>query len=326
MKRILTILLAFGILLALPACGAASTPASWQEEYDLGVKYLEDGNYQEAVLSFTAAIEIEPNHPEAYLSLSDAYMGLGDTDAAKQALEDGLTACGEQEALREKLNALSRGASDADAKLLEALIPYFTAGEQEALAGLVRDESYEKLSAAATEVGIYTGETTDGATGVGIAVYPDNRYYYGDWADGHRAGNGKWLSVWDDSSEMYDGAWSADKPNGDGTITKLSEPGDLQAGQTTSVKTVVEGAFLDGLYNGQIHEMWSMNDGTVHDWSLITAANGIYQPIEVPADIASRGYVGEYSSDGQFLVALTDGGKTDLWDSGSVHAVAGFQP
>lgn len=36
------------------------SPASWQEQYDLGVRYLSEGNYEEAILAFTAAIEIDP--------------------------------------------------------------------------------------------------------------------------------------------------------------------------------------------------------------------------------------------------------------------------
>ena len=68
MKRFFYILLAALLLLSLAAC--AKTPAAelttepadeapdWQTKYDLGVRYLSEGNYQEAILAFEAAIEI----------------------------------------------------------------------------------------------------------------------------------------------------------------------------------------------------------------------------------------------------------------------------
>ena len=39
--------------------------SGWQEQYDLGVRYLSDGNYEDAIIAFTAAIEIDPKKPQA---------------------------------------------------------------------------------------------------------------------------------------------------------------------------------------------------------------------------------------------------------------------
>lgn len=71
-KRFVSLLLVLAIVL-LPACGKASK--AWQEQYDLGVKYLTEGNYKEAILAFTAAIELDPKQPDAYVGRADAYMG-----------------------------------------------------------------------------------------------------------------------------------------------------------------------------------------------------------------------------------------------------------
>ena len=89
MKRITAFLLTALLLLSLAACGEKD---AWQEQYDLGMRYLNEGNYEEAVIAFTAAIEIDPKRPEAYLGLADAYIGAGDLDAARKVLKDGLTA------------------------------------------------------------------------------------------------------------------------------------------------------------------------------------------------------------------------------------------
>ena len=89
MKRIIALLLTILLLLSLAACGGKDT---WQEQYDLGMRYLNEGNYQEAVIAFEAAIKIDPKRPEAYLGAAEAYVGLGDTDSARKILEKGYAA------------------------------------------------------------------------------------------------------------------------------------------------------------------------------------------------------------------------------------------
>lgn len=104
MKRTVTFLLALLLLFSLAACGEKAP--TWQERYDLGQKYLTEGNYEEAILAFTAAIEIDPKRPEAYLSLADAYEASGDLDAARKTLEDGLAATNDPD-IQARLEALS---------------------------------------------------------------------------------------------------------------------------------------------------------------------------------------------------------------------------
>ena len=121
----------FLLLFALVSCQSPEQKA--QAQYDLGVRYLSEGNYESAVLAFTAAIEIDPNRADAYVgrgqalmqmelteetlasaqadfekaleldgSLADAWLGLSDvhlarndTDAALAALQQGLDATGD---------------------------------------------------------------------------------------------------------------------------------------------------------------------------------------------------------------------------------------
>ena len=118
MKRLCLLLAALALLLLLGGCSAEDvTPnwagqekteatektdaSGWQAQYDLGVRYLNDGNYEEAVIAFTAAIEIDPKKPDGYLRLADAYMGQGDTASALRTLRDGADAAG-GEALTER--------------------------------------------------------------------------------------------------------------------------------------------------------------------------------------------------------------------------------
>lgn len=72
MKRILALILTLALLLA--GCGGKQD--AWQEQYDLGMKHLGQGNYEEAIEAFTAAIEIDPDRQEAYAQRSEAYLRL----------------------------------------------------------------------------------------------------------------------------------------------------------------------------------------------------------------------------------------------------------
>lgn len=88
-------------LLILSACAQPPTrpapgdgAATWEEQYELGVRYLSDGNYEEAIIAFTAAIEIDPKRSPAYVGRGDAHSGvaqklsgaLGDTELPDKAV------------------------------------------------------------------------------------------------------------------------------------------------------------------------------------------------------------------------------------------------
>ena len=140
-SRVLSWLLTLALLLSITGCGSGSGESSWQEQYDLGVRYLSEGNYEEAIIAFTAAIEIDPKRPEAYVGRGDAYwaqedaasaqadyaaalermdqagadlygklaeawVALGDREQALLVLQQGLEALGQDEALLDKAEEL----------------------------------------------------------------------------------------------------------------------------------------------------------------------------------------------------------------------------
>ena len=79
MKRLTGTVLAVVMTLMFCACGQTETTPTWQEQYDLGLKYLNEGNYQEAILAFTAAIEIDPKQAVIYSGRGQAYVLSGET-------------------------------------------------------------------------------------------------------------------------------------------------------------------------------------------------------------------------------------------------------
>lgn len=76
------------MLILLCSC----TPAAndWQTQYDLGMRYLEEGNYEEAIMAFSAAIDIDPKRPEAYIGAADAYEKSDDLENALKILQQGI--------------------------------------------------------------------------------------------------------------------------------------------------------------------------------------------------------------------------------------------
>ena len=89
--------------------GQNNSSMSWQDNYDLGIRLLAEGNYEEAILAFQAAIQIDPKRAENYIYLADAYIGAGDYDAAMNVLTQGREQIGSNPAfdrLQENLDFL----------------------------------------------------------------------------------------------------------------------------------------------------------------------------------------------------------------------------
>ncbi len=78
MIAILCAAIAVGGILCLAQMGKEdSTPG--QAEFDLGVRYLREGRYEDAVLMFSQAIAIDPNYGPAYFYRASAYQAMAET-------------------------------------------------------------------------------------------------------------------------------------------------------------------------------------------------------------------------------------------------------
>lgn len=116
MKRIPPLLLCALLLLTgcadkVTATGIIPSPTSWQEQYDLGLRFLSDGNYKEAIIHFTAAIRIDPKQADAYRKAAEAYGATGDIEEARAILQQGITATGDT-SLQSLLDALPAESDD----------------------------------------------------------------------------------------------------------------------------------------------------------------------------------------------------------------------
>ncbi len=103
-KKFLLIILAV-VLLAIAVAAIliglrVRSRNTWQEQYDLGMTYLEDGDYERAVVAFTTAIATEPKEAEAYEQLAQLYIQEGKLDEAKELLETAMeVAQGDEETM-----------------------------------------------------------------------------------------------------------------------------------------------------------------------------------------------------------------------------------
>ena len=80
------LLLAGGTLLALQF----GSTNQFSVQIERGQKYLDAGDFDNAVLCYQRAIQADPDQAEGYLGLSQAYLGLQKDSLARRVLENGL--------------------------------------------------------------------------------------------------------------------------------------------------------------------------------------------------------------------------------------------
>ena len=197
---------------------------------------------------------------------------------------------------------------------LKELFEYWDAYKLDAVAELVRLERLQKVSEEleGTRNFYYFGavDRLGRPSGKGLAVYPDNTYYCGEWKEGLRHGKGMWLEVAIYTEEnrnynlgviehSYNGQWSKDLPNGEGQEHFSYDYNVMQKGNMKTDKCTanVIGEFKDGYYNGEMYIMTVDSAGITTDWSG-TCNEGSWIPIEVGSSTDSVWESYEKDSDG----------------------------
>ncbi len=86
-----------------------------QEQLDLGAKYLEEMDYEQALVAFNAALEIEPKNVDAYLGIVEVYIRTNEFETALEYAREGYEITGDDR-LKEKIDTLE---SAVDAQRLQ---------------------------------------------------------------------------------------------------------------------------------------------------------------------------------------------------------------
>lgn len=172
--------------------------------------------------------------------------------------------------------------------ILNEAYPYFEDNNHDAVWDLAHLKRYVKLSSElkGTDKFYYKGDINSAGRpdGKGLAIYEDNSYYYGEWSDGVRSGDGRWFRFYIGevskrnalgkyTSHSYAGEWADDLPNGQGAehfdvdVTKIK-------GSEEVIQNVV-GGFSHGLYDGDMFANTVDHTGTMDEWDGV-ATNGVF--------------------------------------------------
>lgn len=172
--------------------------------------------------------------------------------------------------------------------ILNEALPYFADNNQDAIWDLAHLKRYVKLSEQLENTNryYYQGDVnSDGKPhGQGLAIYENNSYYYGDWSDGVRSGNGTWYRFYigkkNKSNAMgkyiahsYAGAWADDLPEGAGAEHFEVDIPKLQVRERILQNVV--GNFAAGLYDGELYANTVDYTGNVEEWSGV-AQKGVF--------------------------------------------------
>ena len=120
MKRGRVIVYAVLLVMFLAACGK-SAETLLQEQLDLGYRYLSEMNYEQAIIAFNKAIEIDEKAAEAYAGLGAVYSAQENYSAAAEAYRQALALQPENSEINQNISARAR---ESHYKILAADYPF----------------------------------------------------------------------------------------------------------------------------------------------------------------------------------------------------------
>ena len=88
MKRRIGIGIGIVLLLGVFLLTGCKKEPTWQDQYDLGMKYLEEGDYEEALASFQAAVAIDDKKTETYTQMLTVYEEQNEESQAEETIWD----------------------------------------------------------------------------------------------------------------------------------------------------------------------------------------------------------------------------------------------
>lgn len=264
LKNLLIILL----ICTMQITGCSSTSAnnivvtsiSYEEQLSLGYKFLGEGKYEEAILSFNKAIQIDAKQVKAYIGLADTYVTRGDGNTVEDANE--ALALGYEQTQSEEIalayirlsEIIGENSNDA-AKFWFLKLGYEITKDEsirtilrtiinensldfmknlynlcldndfDAVFEIMSTEEYSSMVMYATEQEplLYSPESSElDKTDKSVGIYTDGNLYFGDYANNERSGTGIWLGVVEGFyNYIFKGMWEQDNPNGYGEVNKI---------------------------------------------------------------------------------------------------------
>ena len=87
--------------------------SSLSRQLELGQRYIEEQDYESAIIAFNQVLEIDPKNVDAYLGLAEAYVGMNDLQTAVNILQKGYDLTGD-ETMKEKLDEVQMQLDQSD--------------------------------------------------------------------------------------------------------------------------------------------------------------------------------------------------------------------
>lgn len=155
--------------------------------------YADDARPADNTLVKTEEVEDEPSETEKELTESEKK----DTSSKEEDQKDvNPSSTPYRQIMNSDIVDYSKVSYNRDEQLKE-MMSYWADNNQKALDDLANLERFKAMSWALRDTAdfYYFGDTNPSGVpeGKGIAVYADNQYYYGDWKNGLRSGNGTWI-------------------------------------------------------------------------------------------------------------------------------------
>lgn len=300
------------------------------EQLELGNRYLEEMNYEQAIVAFTKVIEIDARQVQAYIGGAEAYAAMASYEDAASLLESG-TENIQAAALVEKMGEVCQSAAqyyietedyekaeefvnrglavesfealeklDQEVKsipLLEEMKELLASEDYNAVEELANNQQYIDMADSLGESELYYyGEYNEAGerNGEGIAVYNGPIFYYGSWLNGKRSGYGVAVEILADNPKcrygVYKGEWENDLPNGQGEEYYEIMAGALE--ENTGRDSKRSGNYVNGLYDGKVYVEITWSNGSVKSY-YGTAQNGVWQYVEEPMNGTGPIFVAE---------------------------------
>lgn len=298
------------------------------------------GNGPEAIEAYQNALTYNASNTNAYWGMASIYENNGDEDKLLLTLQTGYVNTNDNdmkvkadnieiERARIKAEEEAAAAEEAERIALEEshndklskLLEMFNVEEPDldAIKDMVRTEEFvDMVDEVIGSNSFYYGERDDNGrrSGKGIAVYADGYFYYGDYADDVRSGEGIYLrAVYAESSSIgsyvFEGTFANDKPNGNGTATSNFYKDKI--GESGLTKQVITGEYTDGFENGTMNLTGTTKGGTKVKYTY-KVENGV----AVQSSKENSGIKGQY------IIAKSADEKSNLTSDGSKRGVEGF--
>lgn len=296
------LLLAFCLAFPMVGCVGGATnengqqsEMTWQGQYDLGIRLLNSGDYENAIVAFQAAIQIDPKRVDAYLGLADVYLAMDDPQAAVDALSQGWNSVSDSDrtALADKQQEISN-------KHPEVVINNDGTGEDDPSGNTDYDATSDEIIFAMEESIAaqfnYAGEFHEGRAVVGFTDAEGSmKYYYIDTEGKIMAG------PYDYAADFHEGRAAV------GVRTAVSEDKwyswhdcyyygyiDVAGNEVIPLQYLLDDDWTQGLsfYDGLAEVCWFSEEQEYHVWTNLVDKDGNKV---LPADILvvdERGYGG----------------------------------